>query len=73
MLARTWREGNTPPLQARLQTQTATVDIGVSVPQRDASGSDSVIPRREPKGHLFYYRVTCSPTLITALFITASN
>jgi hypothetical protein len=65
-----WKNWNIPPLLTELQTSTTTLEINLEVPQKIANRYTQrprhTILYQMNKG---YYRATCSPMFITALFI----
>jgi len=77
MLARMWRERNTPPLLVGLQTGTTILEINLEVPQK----IDIVLPEDPaipllgiyPKDAPTYNKDTCSTMFIAALFIIARS
>jgi hypothetical protein len=75
MLARMWRNNNTPPLLVGLQDCTTTLEISLAVPQKiqhsTSGGSRNpllcIYPDEVPNGK----KDTCSTIFLTALFIIA--
>jgi len=76
MLARMWRERNTPPLLVGLQTGTTTLEISLAVLQKIGNSSeDLAIPLLDiyPKDAPTYNRDTCSTFSLAPLFIIARS
>jgi hypothetical protein len=75
MLARMWRNRNTPPLLVGLQTCTTTLEISLAVPQKighsitEGPSNTSINPEDAPTCN----KDICSPMFITAIFIIARS